>query len=293
MTIAFLGPRGTYSEEAAARYGGASGELVPFPSIPASVAAVENGDTDVAVLPIENSIEGGVSTTLDLLIHETDLHICHEVVVQIRHVLVAREAVPLDSIQTVVSHPQALGQCRRFLDRVLPHAGQVAALSTAGAVQSVVEGDDPSIAAIGPGPAQARYGGEVIAENIQDNPTNLTRFVVLASEDAPPTGDDKTSIGVTADANEPGVLEKIIRPIADAGLNLTRLESRPTKGWLGTYVFLIDFEGHRLDPMVAAVLERMVEQAETLKVFGSYPRYPIESLKHLLQEPATRETGRV
>lgn len=287
MSIAFLGPRGTYSEEAAITFGGSDAELIPFPSIPASASAVDAGKADVAVVPIENSIEGGVSMTLDLLIHETDLKIAHELVVPIRHILVAKEHIALGEIRTVMSHPQALGQCRRYLERELPDAVQVAALSTAGAVQAVVEGDDPTAAAIGPGPAQELYGGAILADDIQDNPTNLTRFVVLAMEDAPPTGDDKTSIGLTADADEPGVLEKIIRPIADAGLNLTRLESRPTKGWLGTYVFLIDFEGHRTDPRVAEVLARMATYAETMKVFGSYPRFPIENLKHLVRSAAS------
>src|SRR5699024_8902366 len=149
---------------------------------------------DVAVLPIENSIEGGVSTTLDLLIHDTGLRICHEIVVPIRHLLVALPGVSLADIRTVTSHPQALGQCRRFLDQSLPDAQQVAALSTAGAVRTVVEGDDRTVAAIGPAPAQARYGGEILARDIQDNSSNQTRFVVLRTEDAPPTGDDKTSI---------------------------------------------------------------------------------------------------
>lgn len=283
MSIAFLGPRGTYSEEAAIALGGPDAVLVPFASIPASAEAVDRGEADVAVLPIENSIEGGVSTTLDLLIHETDLHICREVVVPIRHVMVAKESIPLDEIRTVVSHPQALGQCRRFLERELPHAQQVAALSTAGAVQAVVDGDDVTVVAIGPGPAQRRYGGAIIAEGIQDNPSNLTRFVVLAREDAAPTGNDKTSIGLTADADEPGVLEAIVRPIAEARLNLTRLESRPTKGWLGTYVFLIDFEGHRTDARVADVLDRIERRSTSLKVFGSYPRFPIESLRDVVQ----------
>ncbi len=282
MSIAFLGPQGTYSEEAAIAHGGPDADLVPMGSIPACVEAVERGETDVAVLPIENSLEGGVSTTLDLLIHQTELRICHEVVVPIRHVMVAREDIPISEVRVVVSHPQALGQCRRFLDRVMRNAQQVAALSTAGAVQMVIEGDDRTAAAIGPAQAQRLYGGVIIAEGIQDNPNNLTRFVVLAREDAAPTGDDKTSIGITADADEPGVLEKIIRPLAEAGINLTRLESRPTKGWLGTYVFLIDFEGHRSDPNVREVLSVMEQYAETLKVFGSYPRFPIETLRDVV-----------
>ncbi len=283
MLIAHLGPRGTYSEMAAAAVAGPGDTLVPYPGIHAALTAAETGDADVAVLPIENSIEGGVSATLDLLIHDTDLRIGREVVVPIRHLLIGPEGATLDSIRTVMSHPQALGQCRRFLEARLPEATQVAALSTAGAVQAAVEGNDPSVAGIGPEPAHTLYGGAVLADDIQDNPSNLTRFVVMAAEDAAPTGDDKTSIGLTADADEPGVLAKIIRPLADAGLNLTRLESRPTKGWLGTYVFLIDFEGHRADPRVQDVLEAMGERAETLKVFGSYPRFPIEEFRHLSQ----------
>jgi prephenate dehydratase len=283
MLIAHLGPRGTYSEMAAEAVAGPGDTLRPFPSIPATLAAAERGEADVAVLPVENSIEGGVSATLDLLIHDTDLRINREVVVPIRHILVGPGGATLDGIRTVMSHPQALAQCRRFLDDRLPEAEQVAALSTAGAVQAAVERGDPGVVAIGPEPAHRLYGGVVLAEEIQDNPTNLTRFVVMAADDAAPTGDDKTSIGLTADADEPGVLEKIIRPLADAGLNLTRLESRPTKGWLGTYVFLIDFEGHRAEPRVREVLDAMGERAETLKVFGSYPRFPIETFRHLSQ----------
>jgi prephenate dehydratase len=283
MLIAHLGPRGTYSEMAAEAVAGPEDTLRPLPSIPATLAAAEAGDADVAVLPIENSIEGGVSATLDLLIHDTDLRIAREVVVPIRHILVGAEGATLDGIHTVMSHPQALAQCRRFLDARLPGAEQVAALSTAGAVQAAIERGDPGVVAIGPEPAHRLYGGVVVADEIQDNPSNLTRFVVMAADDGAPTGDDKTSIGLTADADEPGVLEKIIRPLADAGLNLTRLESRPTKGWLGTYVFLIDFEGHRDDPRVQGVLDRMGERAETLKIFGSYPRFPIETFRHLAQ----------
>lgn len=283
MQIAHLGPRGTYSEMAAEVVAGPGDTLLPYPSIPAALAAAETGDADVAVLPIENSIEGGVSATLDLLIHDTDLRIGQEVVVPIRHILIGPEGASLNDIRTVMSHPQALGQCRRFLEAQLPAATQVAALSTAGAVQAAVEGGDPAVAGIGPEPAHRLYGGVIIADDIQDNTSNLTRFVVMAADDAEPTGDDKTSIGLTADADEPGVLEKIIRPLAEAGLNLTRLESRPTKGWLGTYVFLIDFEGHRADPRVQEVLAKMGERAESLKIFGSYPRFPIEQFRHLSQ----------
>lgn len=286
MSVAFLGPRGTNSEEAAIAYAGEGAEMIGFSSIPALTEAVETGLADVAILPIENSIEGAVSTTLDLLIHETGLKIAHEVVVPIRHALVALEGVRLEEIRTVVSHTQALGQSRRFLDRCLPQAEQVAALSTAGAVKETVEGSDRTRAAIGPERSQELYGGVVLARDIQDIRGNLTRFVVLSNEDAQPTGDDKTSIGFTVKENVPGVLERVIRPLAEAGLQMTRLENRPTKGWLGEYVFLIDFEGHRCEQRVIDVLRQMEEPTATLKVFGSYPRYPIENLRELVQSPA-------
>ncbi|MDQ3613335.1 MAG: prephenate dehydratase [Chloroflexota bacterium] len=286
MSVAFLGPRGTNSEEAAIVYAGADSAMIGFASILALTEAVETGLADVAILPIENSIEGAVSTTHDLLIHETGLRIAHEVVVPIRHALVTLDGVKLEEIRTVVSHPQALGQSRRFLDRCLPQAEQVAALSTAGAVKETVEGSDRTRAAIGPARSQELYGGVVLAHDIQDIRSNLTRFVVLAREDAQPTGDDKTSIGLTVKANVPGALEQVIGPIAKAGLQMTRLESRPTKGWLGDYVFLIDFEGHRSEQRVIDVLEQIEKPAAMMKVFGSYPRFPIENLRDLVQSPA-------
>lgn len=286
MSVAFLGPRGTNSEDAALLYGGRDAEFVAFPSIPALTSAVETGLADVAVLPIENSIEGPVSTTLDLLIHETGLRICHEVVVPIRHVLVTVPGAKLDDIRTVISHPQALGQCRRFLERFLPNAEQVAWLSTAGAVREVAEGDDSSRAAIGPMRAHELYGGQVLAREIQDIRSNLTRFVVLARDDAEPTGDDKTMIGLTVRENVPGILFRVIAPFAEHGIQLTSIASRPTKGWLGDYVFLIDFEGHRSEEKVARVLTALQEPAAELKVFGSFPRYPVERLRDLVSSPA-------
>jgi prephenate dehydratase len=286
MSIAFLGPRGTNSEDAALLYGGRDAEFVAFSSIPALTSAVETGLADVAILPIENSIEGPVSTTLDLLIHETGLKICHEVVVPIRHVLVTTPGTKLDDIRTVISHPQALGQCRRFLERFLPNAEQVGWLSTAGAVREVAEGDDPSRAAIGPVRAHELYGGQVLARDIQDIRSNLTRFVALARNDAEPTGDDKTMIGLTVKENVPGILFRVIAPFAEHGIQMTSIESRPTKGWLGDYVFLIGFEGHRSEEKVAKVLSALTEPAAELKVFGSFPRYPVEQLRDLVSSPA-------
>jgi prephenate dehydratase len=278
MTTAFLGPRGSFSEEAALQRAG-SEDLVPFASFPALVSAVETGLASEAVLPIENSIEGSVSTTLDLLIHETALRIAGEIVLPVRHFLVTRPGVSLDEVRIVTSHPQALGQCRRFLDRCLPGVEQIAALSTSGAVQEVAEGTDDHRAAIGPARAAALYGGAILAHDIQDARQNVTRFVVLAPEDAPPTGDDKTSLGFRVKENIPGALHRILSELADENIQMTKIESRPTKGWLGDYVFLIDFEGHRQDERVARVLERVAAASSMLKIYGSYPRFPLESLR--------------
>jgi prephenate dehydratase len=278
MAIAFLGPRGTFSEDAAIKHAGPDANLLAFGSIPALTAAVETGLAQEAVLPIENSIEGSVSTTLDLLIHETPLKISAEIVVQVRHFLVTTPGARLEDIKVVVSHPQGLGQCRKFLERCLPSAEQVASLSTAGAVEEVARSGDVTRAAIGPGRAAELYGGQVLAHDIQDVDSNVTRFVVLSGRDAPPTGRDKTSLGFTLKANVPGALFSILTPFARERIQLTKLESRPTKVWLWEYVFLADFEGHREDPPVARALEAIARDCDMLKIFGSYPQFPVETL---------------
>jgi len=270
---AYLGPPGTFSEEAALLHAGADAALTPVASFPAVVAAVERGEAADGVLPIENSLEGQVTPVLDLLIHQTRLKIKAEVVVPVRHVLAGAPGATLDGITLVTSHPQGLGQCRRFLDQRLPNAEQVAALSTAGAVAEVATGGDPTRAAIGPPRAVERYGAIVLARDIQDADGNETRFVVLGAEDAPPSGRDKTSLGFTVKANVPGALLEILVVFADQGLQMTKVESRPTKGGLGKYVFLVDLEGHRRDPAVAGALALVEERCATLWIFGSYPRF--------------------
>jgi prephenate dehydratase len=278
MATAFLGPRGSFSEEAALARA-ETDQLVAFSSFPALVSAVETGLADEAVLPIENSIEGAVSTTLDLLIHETALRIAGELALPVRHFLVTRPGVHLEDVRVVTSHPQALGQCRRFLDRCMPGVEQVAALSTSGAVKDVAEGADDHRAAIGTARAAELYGGTILAHDIQDVHTNVTRFVVLARDDALPTGNDKTSLAFRVRENVPGALHAILAELAVENLQMTKIESRPSKGWLGDYVFLIDFEGHRQDERVARVLENIRDRCSILKIFGSYPRFPLESLR--------------
>lgn len=282
MRVAFLGPQGTYSEEAALMFGGQEADLVACNGMPAVIAAVESGDADAGVLPVENAIEGPVSVSLDLLIHDTDLRLCREVVVPIKHVLVGQEGAPLDGIRTVMSHPQALAQCRLFLEREMPRAEQVAWMSTGGAIEEAAKANDPAIAAIGPEQAQRRYGGSVIARDIQDVRSNLTRFMALGPEDSEPTGDDKTFIAFKTDKDEPGSLFRMLEPFARAKLQLTNVITRPSKGWLGEYVFLFDFQGHRKDPVVADVLEEVERSAQWFKVIGSCPRFPVEQYRELV-----------
>jgi prephenate dehydratase len=276
MRIAYLGPAGTFSEEAALLYACEGDTLIPFTSFPALVEAVETDIADSAVLPIENSIEGSVSATVDLLIHETELQICAEIVVPVRHCLIGVPGASITDIRTVHSHPQALGQCRKFLERCLPNAHQTAALSTAGAVEETVKAGERSVAAIGTARAGELYGGTVLARNIEDNHLNVTRFIVLAERDHPPTGDDKTSLTITVRRNVPGSLHTVLDELAADSIQMTKLESRPAKNVLGEYFFLIDIEGHRLDPQIAAALERMRAKSDIFKVFGSYPRFASE-----------------
>lgn len=280
MRTAFLGPRGTFSEDAARLHAGDS-EMIDFATVPALTAAVETGLATDAVLPIENSIEGAVSGTLDLLIHETRLKIKAELVVPVRLFLITVPGATLADIKVVSSHPNPLGQSRKFLERCLPKAEKVAALSTALAVEEMVAAGDPSRAAIGTEKSAELFGGQIIAHDIQDVRANVTRFVVLGPEDAAPTGNDKTSIGFTLKANIPGALFKVLTPLSEQNIQMTKIESRPTKVWLGEYVFLIDFEGHRTDPAVADALDQIRDHCALLKVFGSYPKFPLETLEHL------------
>ena len=282
-SVAFLGPRGTNSEEAALQFGGENADLKEFSNFAAILSAVETGLADYGVIPVENSIEGPVSTALDLLIHETSLMLFAEVVVPIRHVLVGAEGARLEDVRTVLSHPQALAQSGKFLSRFLPQAESVAWMSTGGAVQEVAKGNDPARAAIGPARAQELYGGTVLARDIQDSRSNMTRFMVMAHHDAEPTGDDKTFVAYKTHKDQPGSLYKSLSPFAEAGLNLTNIITRPSKGWLGEYVFLLDFNGHRKNPKVAAVLDEARGIVEEMKVIGSCPRFPIEQFRDLIE----------
>jgi len=268
--LAFLGPRGTFGEEAAFRYA-PSAKRVPHASHAAVIGAVADGSVEAGIVPVENSVEGAVNETVDLLIHETDLRIRDEIVLPIEQCLLVLPGTSAAAVSVIYSHPQALGQCRGYIDRSFPGIRLEAALSTAAALEELARGEGR--AAIATRRAASLYGAEVLAAGIQDRASNATRFVVLARADAVPTGDDKTSLAVGMAHDQPGTLVAVLSEFASESLNLTRIESRPSKDALGVYVFLIDFEGHRLDPKVAAVLERVQARSTYFKLFGSYPRW--------------------
>lgn len=271
MRLAFLGPAGTFGEEAAQRYA-PDATLVPFPSHAAVAAAVESGEADEGVVAIENFLNGSVSETLDILIHETTLRIQHELVLPIEHHLYAKRPMDFSEITVVYSHTQALGQCREFLSNKLPNAHLEAALSTAQAVEyAVVRGD--GAAAIGTRRAGEVHGAVRLAENIGDSDRNVTRFLVLGRGRPGPSGNDRTSIAFTFDADRPGALAEVLNEFARRRINCSKIESRPTREVFGEYVFLIDFEGHEDDRECAETLAAIRPYCASLKVFGSYPRY--------------------
>jgi prephenate dehydratase len=267
--LAFLGPAGTYSEEAAIAYDPAL-ERVMYPTIAQVTQAVDDGAVPLAIVPIENSLQGAVPEVLDFLIRTSKTRIVHELALRIRNCLVVRPGMRRDEVRRIYSHPQPLGQCRGYLAKNFPNIEPVASLSTASAVADMLD-SDTSAAAIAPRRAAEIYGAEVLDEDIQDNPNNFTRFVVLAPDDHPRTGKDKTSIAFAFDNDRPGLLYEVMGAFARRGVNLTKIESRPTGEKLGRYVFLIDFEGYRTDPVVAEALREVQSLTAMLKTFGSYP----------------------
>ena len=267
--IAFLGPAGTFGELAALTHA-PEAELVPFPSHAAVAVAVGSGQAEEGVLAIENSINGSVAETLDILIHETSLQIQSEILVPVVHNLVASPGTKLEDIEVVFSHTQALGQCRRFVEQHLPNATLEATLSTSQAAELAV-GRDRS-AAISTERAAELFEAEILNRGIQDTDNNVTRFVVLADAQTRSTGRDRTSIAVLFDGDQPGLLAGIMTALAERDINCSKMESRPTRATFGEYVFLIDFEGHEDDPICAEALAIVRARSLKVTVFGSYPR---------------------
>jgi len=278
--IAFLGPIGTYTDEASYLYA-PSAERVPFASLGLVTSALEEGNVDEAVVPIENSLGGTVIEVVDFLIASEKSQIKGEFLLPIDHCLITRPGVKLSDIRVVVSKQEALTQCRQFLARELRFAEQVPATSTALAVVDLKEADDRT-AAIGPRRAAELAGLPVLAHGIQDRKNNVTRFAVLASSSMPPSGSDKTTIAFDFDKPDaPGLVYGAMRPFADRGINLTKIESRPTGTGMGNYIFLLDLEGHIDEPHVQQAITELQRHTSTFKVLGAYPRAEGMSVRQL------------
>ncbi len=272
-SIAFLGPLGTFSEEALlSQPDYAAATVVPMATLPEALEAVGSGQVDLAFVPIENSIEGTVNATVDSLIHDVDLLVQREVVLDIHLNLVAPPGTQLASIRQVLSFPHASAQCRRFLAERLPNVEVVPTNSTADAAHLVGEHGGHDLAALAPKLAAELYGLEVLEAAVEDHGDNQTRFVALARQGVPgPTGHDKTSIVCFQREDRPGSLHAILSEFAARSINLTKLESRPTKKGLGNYCFLIDLEGHLSDEVVADCLRVLHAELTEVKFLGSYP----------------------
>jgi prephenate dehydratase len=283
MRVGYLGPEGTFTQEALihATAGWDALEPIPLPTVYETVMAVQDGDVERALVPIENSLEGSVNATLDALaIEANEVAIVGEIVHPIKHCLIAREEIELDQIETVVSHPQATAQCARFVRTRLAGARVLAGSSTAEAVRMVAE-HGGRWAALGNRLAAERYGCHVLRAGVEDVPDNETRFVWLARSGAAPGGPGvtdpeigpwKTAIvfwGVGADA--PGWLVRSLQEFASREVNLTRIESRPRKQGLGRYMFFVDLEGRDTDTHVADALEAVRGHVQALRVLGSFP----------------------
>ncbi len=271
-TIAFLGPAGTFTEEALLTQPDlATARRLAVPSVPDVVAAVERGEAELGIVPIENSIEGSVALTLDVLTFETDLLIQREVDLPVSLNLCARPGVGLGEVRRVVTIPIAAAQCRTWLARKLPGATVVASPSTSDAARTVARSRTGGVAAICTRRAAERYGLEVLAADVEDHPENRTRFVVLGRGIPAPTGHDKTSVVCFQRHDRPGSLLAILQEFAARSVNLTKLESRPTKRSLGDYCFVIDCEGHIGDELVADCLRALAAKQARVKFLGSYP----------------------
>jgi len=270
--VAFLGPPGSFGEEALLTQGDvANDDLVPLPSMTDVLAAVEGGAADLGFVAIENSIEGTVNLVIDALVFDHHLLVQREIVHEVTQNLLVRPGTTLADIRRVVSFPNALGQCRKWVTNTLPGVEEVAANSTSEAARMVGPGD----AAIGTALAAKLYDLEVLVPHLEDHPGNVTRFVMVAAPGAgrvpAPTGHDKTSIVCFQRADVPGSLLSILAQFAARGINLTKLESRPTKKTLGDYCFIIDFEGHVSDEVAAECLRDLHASLASLKFLGSYP----------------------
>lgn len=265
--VAYLGPEATFTHIAAVNHFGRSVSFVPQPTIRDIFSEVEKGSFHYGVVPVENSIEGAVNYTLDLFF-ESDLKICAEIYYAISHDLLSKTGT-LNDIRIVYSHPHAFAQCRRWLRERLPEATLVECSSTAEAARMAAQ--EPGTAAISSREAADSYQLDVISSRIEDSSRNVTRFLVIGREKTARTGKDKTSI-MFVTAHVPGALFRVLTPIAEAGINMVKLESRPTKQENWNYIFFVDLEGHSEDTIIKDTISQMKNLCLYLKILGSYPR---------------------
>ena len=266
LSVAYLGPQGTFTQAAAVKHFGHAADTRACASIDEVFRAVEAGNADYGVVPVENSTGGAVGTTLDLLL-QTPLQVCGEVDLRV-HQFLLRKPGAAGKVEKVYSHAQSLAQCHEWLNQNLPEVERVAVVSNAEAARLAAE--DGSAAAIAGEAAAEHYGLERVAENIEDRPDNTTRFLVVGQHDAAPSGKDKTSLVMSAQ-NRPGAVYDLLSPLATHQVSMTKLESRPSRIGLWEYVFFVDIEGHRQDGKVAEALKALQDKAAFLKVLGSYP----------------------
>lgn len=266
LRVAYLGPHGTFSEAAVFQRFGQATEGVPADSIDGVFAAVESGAANYGMVPVENSTEGAVGRTLDLLLNSR-LKICGEVMLQVHQCLLSNEN-DLPVIRKVYSHPQSFGQCQGWLNAHLPHAERITASSNADAARLAAE--ESFAAAVAGAQAAPHFRLKVLAQNIEDDARNTTRFLIVGKQEVAPSGRDKTSLAMSA-PNRPGAMHDLLTPFAQNGVSMTKLESRPSRTGLWEYVFYVDIEGHQEDAKVASSLEQLKQIAAFVKVLGSYP----------------------
>lgn len=275
--LAYLGPEGTFTNQAAYQslkylYDQDSWKIEPYPSIPHVLQAIEQRDISLGIVPVENSIEGSVNISLDMLMHEVNLNILGEVILDIEHHLLSNEQ-KLEDIEVVMSHPQALAQCRHYLQCILPHATIAQANSSADAVQYIAK-QGKGWAAIASLNAHNLYKIPILAENIGDYPKNQTRFFLVGSESGKYLSlpQSKTSLVLALERDRPGGLYEVLEEFAREKINLSKIESRPTKKELSNYLFFIDCETGTNDNKLQRVLNNLSQKAALLKILGSYPR---------------------
>jgi len=267
MKVAFLGPDGTFTQAAALKHFGHAVNTSSQATIDEVFREVASGVAHYGVVPVENTTEGMVNTTLDSFI-DSSLVICGEVELRIHHHLLIGPATKSESITRIYSHQQSFAQCRKWLDANFPSAERIAVNSNAEAARRL--NDEWHAAAIAGNMAAEIYNLDQHASNIEDNPNNTTRFLIVANAPVPPSGDDKTSI-IVSTKDKPGALLELLEPFHRSGISLTRIETRPAPGGVWAYVFFIDFEGHQDDPSIRSVLDELSSKAVNIKMLGSYP----------------------